>query len=241
MSHTIGTPQIRHHLAEDHISASRPAFSPGSGYEMVGPWRRSVKRSIDLIGSCLGLLCLAPLLVVIALLIRLESKGPVLFRQKRMGQGGRVFWCWKFRTMVVDAEAQLKKLEHLNESEGGVLFKIKQDPRITRLGSVLRRSSLDELPQLVNVLRGQMSLVGPRPLQIRDCELLEQADPNGYRSRLAVPQGLTGLWQVGGRSDTSFERMVALDLVYASQWSLSLDLKILVSTVSVVLTAKGAC
>jgi lipopolysaccharide/colanic/teichoic acid biosynthesis glycosyltransferase len=243
MSQIIGTPLIRHHAAEDHTmaSANRTTASHRLGYETANLWKRAVKRLIDLIGAGLGLLCLLPILIIVAVLIRLESRGPILFLQKRMGRGERVFWCWKFRTMVVDAEARLKDLEHLNESEGGVLFKIKRDPRITRLGGFLRRSSLDELPQLVNVLRGEMSLVGPRPLQIRDCELLEQADPVGYRSRLAVPQGLTGLWQVGGRSDTSFERMVALDIAYARQWSLALDLKILVSTVAVVVTSKGAC
>ena len=128
----------------------------------------TVKRILDYIGSGLGVLLLGPLMLGIALLIRLDSRGPILFRQQRLGLGGRPFWLWKFRTMVVDAEDRLGDLEHLNESRGGVLFKIRHDPRVTRIGRLLRRTSLDELPQLFNVLQGHMSLVGPRPLPLRD-------------------------------------------------------------------------
>lgn len=203
--------------------------------------RHAAKFLIDSIGSFVLILLLSPLFALLTALIRLESKGPILFRQKRMGRDGRIFSCLKFRTMVVDAESMLKDLEHLNESSGGVLFKIKRDPRITKVGSILRRSSLDELPQLFNIFMGQMSLVGPRPLPLRDCERLEKLDPLGYRLRLSRPQGITGHWQVNGRSDVSPERMLELDMYYVNNWSLSLDLKILLRTVLVVFTCRGAC
>jgi lipopolysaccharide/colanic/teichoic acid biosynthesis glycosyltransferase len=201
---------------------------------------RFAKRAIDVAGASVGLVCLAPVMFLVALLIRLESRGPILFRQRRMGRNGRIFWCLKFRTMVPDAEKRLKEIEHLNESAGGVLFKIKRDPRVTPLGSFLRRASLDELPQLVNVVVGDMSLVGPRPLQLRDCSLLEEIEPEGFVRRLQVPPGVTGPWQVGGRSEASFERMLALDLGYIENWSLTLDLQILLKTVAVVLKGRGA-
>src|ERR1700723_3650658 len=162
---------------------------------------------MDVVGGLGGLLVLSPVLAVVALLIRLDSRGPILFRQERMGLGGRVFWCLKFRTMVPDAGQRLRDLEARNESVGGVLFKIKDDPRVTPLGRFLRSSSLDELPQLWNVLVGEMSLVGPRPLQLRDSEKLENLDPEGYARRLSVMPGITGPWQVGGRSDVDSGRM----------------------------------
>ncbi len=142
--------------------------------------------------------------------------------------------------MTVDAEERLTDLESSNESHGGVLFKLRQDPRVTRLGSFLRRSSLDELPQLLNVLFGQMSLVGPRPLQLRDSDLLLQTDPEGYKRRLDVWPGVTGPWQVGGRSDLNHERMVQLDLDYVNNWSLGRDLLIICKTFFVVLFRIGA-
>jgi lipopolysaccharide/colanic/teichoic acid biosynthesis glycosyltransferase len=201
----------------------------------------SIKRSMDVVGALGGLILLLPLLAIVALLIRLDSRGPILFRQKRMGLGGREFLCLKFRTMVDGAEARLRDLEARNESAGGVLFKIKDDPRITSLGRFLRRSSLDELPQLWNVLVGEMSLVGPRPLQLRDCEKLEQQDPAGYNRRLSVTPGVTGPWQVGGRSEADGRRMLRLDLNYVENWSIATDLAILVKTVAVVLAGRGAC
>jgi exopolysaccharide biosynthesis polyprenyl glycosylphosphotransferase len=201
----------------------------------------AIKRSIDMVGSFFGLVMLLPLLAVIAVLIRLDSKGPILFRQKRVGLGGREFLCLKFRTMVVDAEARLRDLEARNESAGGVLFKIKDDPRITPLGRFLRRTSLDEFPQLWNVLRGDMSLVGPRPLQLRDSEKLERLHPERYARRLTVLPGVTGPWQVGGRSETDSDWMLKLDLDYVERWSLATDLVILVKTVGVVLNGRGAC
>jgi len=213
------------------------------------PWRNVVtaeglrflvKRAMDVTGALLGLFLLIPVMGIIALLIRMDSQGPVLFRQLRRGYRGQPFWVLKFRTMTVDAEERLTDLESSNESHGGVLFKLRQDPRVTRLGSFLRRSSLDELPQLINVLCGQMSLVGPRPLQLRDSELLLASDPEGYKRRLQVLPGVTGPWQVGGRSDVSHERMVQLDVDYVDNWSLGRDLLIICKTFLVVLFRIGA-
>jgi lipopolysaccharide/colanic/teichoic acid biosynthesis glycosyltransferase len=219
--------------------------------EMLGHWgqpeseataaaRSNVKRLIDILGAATGLVLLFPLLVMIAAMVRLSSPGPALFRQLRQGQGGRPFWFLKFRTMSVDAERRLRDLEPLNEAAGGVLFKIRRDPRVTPLGRWLRRLSLDELPQLLNVLRGEMSLVGPRPLQMRDSDLLEQLEPSAYARRLTVLPGLTGAWQVGGRSETDSHGMLQLDLEYIERWSLRLDLAILCRTVKAVLRGRGA-
>jgi lipopolysaccharide/colanic/teichoic acid biosynthesis glycosyltransferase len=205
-----------------------------------GSLRFLVKRAIDLTGAFLGLLLLAPVLGVIALMIRLDSRGPVLFKQLRRGYRGQVFWILKFRTMSVNAEQQLVELESSNESDGGVLFKVRNDPRITRLGAKLRRYSLDEIPQLINVLRGEMSLVGPRPLPMRDSDLLFALDPEGYERRLIVMPGVTGPWQVGGRSKLNHERMVELDVDYVDHWSLGRDLMILCKTFFVVLFRVGA-
>jgi len=199
------------------------------------------KKVMDVVGAAGGLILLSPLMMAIALLIRVESRGPVLFRQPRRGKGGKQFLCLKFRTMVIDAEHKLRDLERLNESAGGVLFKIKDDPRVTRVGWILRRTSLDELPQLWNVLVGQMSLVGPRPLQLRDCDRLREVAPHGYARRLSVTPGVTGPWQVGGRSEVDGQRMIDLDLGYIESWSLKLDIQILLRTIWVVLAGKGAC
>jgi lipopolysaccharide/colanic/teichoic acid biosynthesis glycosyltransferase len=199
-----------------------------------------VKRTIDFLGALIGLLLLAPVMLIISLAIRMDSPGPVLFRQQRRGYRGRIFWVLKFRTMVVDAECRLQELENRNESAGGVLFKLREDPRITPLGRFLRRSSLDELPQLINILRGEMSLVGPRPLQLRDSDKLEQLDPEGYACRLRVMPGLTGPWQVGGRSEIDHDRMVMLDRDYVENWSLGRDLWIILRTFVVVIVGRGA-
>jgi lipopolysaccharide/colanic/teichoic acid biosynthesis glycosyltransferase len=199
-----------------------------------------IKRSMDIAGALVGLLLLTPVMLAISLLIRLDSPGPILFRQLRRGYRGRLFWVLKFRTMVVDAEQQLQDLEKKNESTGGVLFKVRDDPRITPLGRFLRRSSLDELPQLINVLRGEMSLVGPRPLQLRDSDKLQMLDPEGYACRLRVMPGLTGPWQVGGRSEVDYSHMVKLDRDYAQNWSLMGDLWIIMRTFVVVLVGRGA-
>jgi exopolysaccharide biosynthesis polyprenyl glycosylphosphotransferase len=219
-------------------------FGPAVVQEIIAPGisvRSSAKRAMDLVGSACGLVLLSPVMLAIALLVKLESRGPILFRQRRMGLGGRIFWCLKFRTMVTDAEERLRELEARNESAGGVLFKIKNDPRVTPLGRFLRRTSLDELPQLWNVLVGEMSLVGPRPLQLRDSERLADLDPEAYVRRLSVTPGVTGPWQVAGRSDMDGDRMVRLDLDYVENWSIVVDLEILARTVYVVLACRGAC
>jgi lipopolysaccharide/colanic/teichoic acid biosynthesis glycosyltransferase len=202
--------------------------------------RYAAKRSIDLAGALVGLMLLAPVMLAVALLIRLDSPGPILFRQLRRGYRGQLFWVLKFRTMVVDAEQRLQELEQKNESAGGVLFKLRDDPRVTALGRFLRRSSLDEFPQLINVLRGEMSLVGPRPLQLRDSDKLQTLDPEGYSHRLKVMPGLTGPWQVGGRSEIDYSHMVKMDLDYVENWSLSRDLRIIFRTFMVVLIGRGA-
>jgi len=199
-------------------------------------WRTEVKRMIDVLGAVSLLIISAPLLAAIAILIRLDSRGPVFFTQERVGYNKRRFRMIKFRTMVVDAEARLKEIEHLNEKEGPI-FKIRQDPRITRVGRILRKFSLDELPQLLNVLLGDMSLVGPRPLSTRDASKLEES---WQKRRFSVRPGMTCLWQISGRSNLSFEEWVALDLKYIDSWSLQLDWLILLKTIPAVLTARGA-
>jgi lipopolysaccharide/colanic/teichoic acid biosynthesis glycosyltransferase len=199
-----------------------------------------VKRAIDLVGASLGLLFLSPIMLVIALLIRFDSPGPVLFRQMRRGYRGRVFPLLKFRTMSVDAEQRLGDLEKSNESIGDVLFKLRNDPRVTPIGRILRRYSLDELPQFLNVLRGEMSLVGPRPLQLRDSDRLLALNPEAYTRRLQVIPGLSGPWQIGGRSEVGYERMLELDLQYIETWSLGRDLWIICKTFLVVLLRRGA-
>jgi exopolysaccharide biosynthesis polyprenyl glycosylphosphotransferase len=197
---------------------------------------RIAKRALDIFGSALGLIVLAPLLLVVGLAVKLTSRGPMLFVQDRCGLGGRRFRFYKFRTMVQDAEARKRELEHLNEMEGPV-FKIRRDPRITALGRLLRKLSLDELPQLWNVLRGDMSLVGPRPPLPDE---VARYTPRQVQ-RLSVMAGITGLWQVSGRSEISdFERWIELDLEYARTCSMWLDLRILLKTVVVVALVRGA-
>ena len=194
-----------------------------------------LKRAVDLIASSIAVTLFSPLLVLVALLIAIDSKGPILFRQRRMGRHGKFFWILKFRTMVVDAEEQQKHLESLNESEGRGLFKIMNDPRITPIGSFLRRTSLDELPQLFNVLRGEMSLVGPRPLTSRDCEQLIRLDEPLFLRRLVVLPGITGPWQVSGRSRLGGMQMLVLDNQYVDERHFFKDIYILIRTVKVVL------
>ncbi|MBL8208033.1 MAG: sugar transferase [Blastocatellia bacterium] len=199
-------------------------------------WRAEIKRVFDFVVASATLLCLLPLLTLVALAIKLTSPGPVLFVQQRMGWHKRPFRLFKFRTMVVDAEARMKEIEHLNEKEGPI-FKIKNDPRITPLGRFLRKTSIDELPQLLNVVLGDMSLVGPRPLSMRDALGMSEA---WQKRRFSVKPGITGLWQVSGRSELSFEQWMQLDLEYIDRWSLSLDFRILLRTIPAVLTGHGA-
>jgi len=199
-------------------------------------WPLFIKRLIDVVGGAALLVGLAPLLAFAALLIKIDSPGPVLFRQVRVGLNKRRFQLLKFRTMVVGADQQQHGMEQLNEANGPV-FKIKDDPRITRLGKFLRRYSIDELPQLFNVLNGDMSLVGPRPLPVRD---VERINVQWHKRRFSVKPGITCLWQVNGRSDVSFDHWVQLDLEYIDKWCLGLDIKILIKTVPVVLRGSGA-
>jgi exopolysaccharide biosynthesis polyprenyl glycosylphosphotransferase len=202
-------------------------------------WGLAIKRAIDIVVSLVAIILLSPVMLLSALAVKLTSPGPIFFVQKRLGLNKRMFHIYKFRTMVIDAEARLKDLEHLNEADGAV-FKIKKDPRITLVGSFLRKTSIDELPQLFNVLKGEMSLVGPRPLQVRDYELFETHCGDWQRKRFSVRPGITCLWQIKGRSSTTFEKWMELDLQYIRTWSLWLDLEILAKTVPAVLRGSGA-
>jgi exopolysaccharide biosynthesis polyprenyl glycosylphosphotransferase len=202
--------------------------------QLSGP-RQVVKDLFDRSAAALGLLALSPLMLAIAVTIRLSDHGPALFTQMRVGKGGEPFKIYKFRTMVVDAEARLAEIRETNESDG-LLFKIRRDPRITAIGARLRKSSLDELPQLINVLRGEMSLVGPRPALPEEAARYVDL----VRRRLVVKPGVTGMWQVNGRSDLSWEETVRLDLRYVENWSFALDLQILWKTFSVILRGTGA-
>ncbi len=198
--------------------------------------RRLAKAALDYGGAAAGLLVLSPLLLALAALVKLTSPGPVFFRQERVGLRGTTFRMHKFRTMVADAEDRLDELVHLNEHDGGPMFKIRDDPRVTPLGRVLRRWSLDELPQLLDVLAGSMSLVGPRPPLLREVERYEHE----VRRRLLVKPGITGLWQVSGRSDLSWEDTVRTDLSYVENWHLGLDLMIILRTLRAVVARSGA-
>jgi exopolysaccharide biosynthesis polyprenyl glycosylphosphotransferase len=194
-----------------------------------------LKRAIDLALIILAAPVLLLLAGIVALAVKWDSPGPAIFKQRRVGKGGRPFTAYKFRTMVVDAEARKAALSELNEADGPV-FKIRNDPRMTRIGRFLRRASLDEIPQFWNVLRDEMSLVGPRPQLPEEAALYEE----WHRRRLEVKPGLTGLWQVLGRSDTSFDDMVRLDIYYAENWSPGMDLRIMLETIPAVLSGKGA-
>jgi exopolysaccharide biosynthesis polyprenyl glycosylphosphotransferase len=194
------------------------------------------KRAMDFTVAFVLLAILSPLLLVVALLIKIGSPGPIFFRQKRVGLNKRLFHIWKFRTMVQDAEARLQSLEQHNEVEGPV-FKIKNDPRITSIGRFLRKTSIDELPQLLNVLLGDMSLVGPRPLPVRDYDGFDQ---DWQRRRFSVTPGITCLWQVNGRSHLGFDKWMKLDMQYIDEWSFWLDIEILLRTIPAVLKGSGA-
>jgi len=195
----------------------------------------ALKRSFDLLVASIVLFLAAPVMIAIAIAIKLSSRGPAIYRSERPGIGGRPFVCLKFRTMRDHADQVQLDLESLNE-QSGALFKIRDDPRLTPIGRLLRRFSLDELPQLINVIRGEMSLVGPRPLPMRDFELLEE----WHKKRYLVLPGITGLWQVSGRAELDFDDLVRLDFLYLEQWSVFLDLSILLKTVPAVLSRRGA-
>jgi exopolysaccharide biosynthesis polyprenyl glycosylphosphotransferase len=198
-------------------------------------WQRAIKRGMDIIGAFLLIALGLPLWVLIALAIRLETRGPALFRQTRIGQNGQPFTAFKFRSMTLHAEEHVHDLGDGNIGGRG-LFKLRQDPRCTRVGRLLRRASLDEIPQLINVLRGEMALVGPRPPLPREVARYQPWE----RRRLEMPPGMTGLWQVRGRSDIGFDEMVLMDLFYIEHWSLRLDCEILLRTLPVVLLGRGA-
>lgn len=225
-----------------HVGASRVALEPIDGLALLALRRprftrgqRRLKRSFDLVGAVLLLALTFPLLALIALAVRLTSRGPALFHQVRVGEAGRPFVMLKFRTMIPDAELRLDELRSSNEAEG-VLFKLQRDPRVTSLGRLLRRSGLDELPQVFNVLRGEMSLVGPRPALLSETELYNDR----LRQRLRVKPGLTGLWQVNGRHDLPFDDYMRYDLFYVENWSLALDLYVIARTIPALLSRRGA-
>ncbi len=226
-----------------NLDRARPTAEDLAGDPLLtlssGPldgWPVFLKRTLDLVLSAMLLTILSPLLLVTAVLIKLTSTGPVFFRQRRIGLNKRQFWIYKFRTMVVDAEKRMAELEKFNEASGPV-FKIRDDPRITPIGRFLRTTSIDELPQLFNVLKGDMSLVGPRPLPLRDYQGFDQ---DWHRRRFSVRPGITCLWQVYGRSSIPFEKWMELDMQYIDEWSLWLDLKILAGTIPAVLKGSGA-
>jgi exopolysaccharide biosynthesis polyprenyl glycosylphosphotransferase len=224
------------------ISSQRLTVRPLGRFPIVyvepvtrGGWRAWAKRSFDFAVAGILLVLTAPILLVVAVAVKLDSKGPVLFRQIRVGRDSEPFPVLKIRTMVVDAEARLAELRELNEADGP-LFKMANDPRITRVGRFLRVTSLDELPQLWNVVRGDMSLVGPRPALPHETEEWDSL----LTQRLRVKPGITGMWQVSGRSDTSFEDYTRLDLYYVDNWSLATDVAILAKTIPVVVLRRGA-
>ncbi len=224
------------------ILVQRAEFVPGASvplFELRPPvfegFDYLLKRAFDIVGSTALIVVMSPLLLALATAVRISSRGPIFYRSVRPGLGGESFRCLKFRTMRDDADQLQADLESLNEASGP-LFKIKADPRMTRVGTFLRRYSLDELPQLFNVLGGTMSLVGPRPLPERDFEQLE----DWHKKRYLVLPGITGLWQVSGRSDLDFDDLVRLDFLYLERWSVGLDLSILLKTVPAVLRKRGA-
>ncbi len=239
--HAMGV-RVRIAPSTMEILVHRAEFVPGQSvplFELRPPvfegFDYLLKRTFDLVGATILLILFSPVLLAAALAVKLTSRGPILYRSVRPGIGGRPFACFKFRTMYHGADLQQAELEALNEA-GGAIFKIRDDPRVTPVGRFLRRYSIDELPQLMNVLRGEMSLVGPRPLPERDYERLE----NWHKKRYLVMPGITGLWQVSGRSELDFDDLVRLDFLYLERWSVFLDLTILLKTLPAVLTRRGA-
>jgi exopolysaccharide biosynthesis polyprenyl glycosylphosphotransferase len=224
------------------LSLNRVSIDTINGVPLLGVkeatiqgWNLVVKRALDVVISAMALVLFSPVMLLIALLIKYDSPGPVLFRQERVGRGGRLFTLYKFRSMRQGADEEKRALLDRNQATGP-LFKLRDDPRLTRVGRWLRRLSLDELPQLCNVLRGEISLVGPRPPIPSEVEQYQ----DWHRRRLDVPPGMTGLWQVSGRSELTFDEMVMLDLFYAENWSLLLDFKILLRTIPTVILGTGA-
>lgn len=216
-------------------TAEVPWLSADEGLPGASRWQKTAKRLLDIVLGVLALSVLSPVLIVTALVVKLCSPGPVFYVQDRAGRLGEPFRCMKFRTMCVDAEAKRHELNGLNEVDGPV-FKIRCDPRTTPVGRFLRKSSIDELPQLLHVLSGKMSLVGPRPLPVEEAAALT----DWQAQRLLAKPGLTGIWQVSGRSDLDFHTWAQMDIEYIGDWSLWLDLKLLLRTVPAVLSGRGA-
>ncbi|OKZ87658.1 sugar transferase [Clostridium sp. 29_15] len=194
-----------------------------------------IKRIIDIVASFTGLILLSPLILIVSMLIKLESKGEVIFKQKRVGLNGKEFYMYKFRSMVINAEELKEQLESQNEMSGP-MFKIKDDPRITKVGKFIRKTSIDELPQLINVIKGDMSLVGPRPSLPKEVKKFEQ----WMMERLEVKPGLTCIWQISGRNNIDFEDWMKLDIKYVRERSFKLDMKLILKTVLVLLGDKNA-
>jgi exopolysaccharide biosynthesis polyprenyl glycosylphosphotransferase len=224
------------------MTLSRMSINEMAGIPLIGvkqvrvsPLTRFLKRAVDVIFSLSVLILTAPLMALIALVVKMDSPGPVLFRQNRVGQGGRPFTLYKFRSMTIGAEDQKDLLRDLNEADGPI-FKMKDDPRVTRVGRWLRRFSLDELSQFYNVLRGDMSIIGPRPPLPEE---VAEYQPWHMR-RLDIAPGITGMWQVSGRSELPFDEMALLDIYYVEHWSPALDLKILLRTIPTILFGDGA-
>jgi len=234
--HLVVLPEI-YPTAFSTVRSTEFFGSPVLVYETgpAGSQRLYLKEIYDRVGAFLGLISTLPILFISALLIKLFSKGPIFYAQERLGKNGKKFVMYKFRTMVIDADKRKQKLDSLNEMDGPV-FKIKNDPRVTPIGKVLRNMSIDELPQLFNVLKGDMSLVGPRPALLDE---VKQYD-SWQRRRLSIKPGITCLWQIGGRNSINFENWMRLDLEYIDNWSLWLDTKILAKTIPAVLSRKGA-
>lgn len=235
------SPRVMDHFAAFETPWGRLRHRMYLGWKRVA-WRWFIggthvtKRALDIVGSAFALVALAPAFAAIALIIKLEDRGPILFRQTRVGRNGREFKMLKFRSMRVDAEARLKELLAKNQHNGGITFKIKDDPRVTRIGKWIRKFSADEFPQFWNVFRGDMSLVGPRPPVPREVALYTLAD----RRRLAVKPGITCIWQISGRAEIDFPGQVQLDVRYIESRSLWQDIKILFKTIPAVLTGSGA-
>ena len=224
--HRRGTPEIFGSIPMIRIESS-----------MLANWEYIFKRCLDFVAALIGLIVLSPIFIAIAIAIKTSSKGNIFYTQDRIGLQGQSFQMWKFRSMFMNADHRQAELEHLNKSSDGVMFKIENDPRIIPIGHFLRCTSLDELPQLFNVLFGQMSLVGPRPLPVRDVARFT----NWHHTRHLVMPGITGLWQISGRSDLdTIDDVAKLDLFYIDRWSLNFDLEILIETVRLVLFGKGA-
>lgn len=226
---------LLHRRGNPEIFASMPMIRIEPS--LLANWEYIFKRCLDFVSALIGIIFLSPVFVAIAIAIKASSKGSVFYTQDRIGLQGNVFRMWKFRSMFMDADRRQAELEHLNKSSDGVMFKIERDPRIIPIGHFLRCTSLDELPQLFNVLVGQMSLVGPRPLPIRDVAKFS----SWHHTRHLVMPGITGLWQISGRSDLdTIDDVAKLDLFYIDRWSLNFDLEILIETVRLVLFGKGA-